>query len=165
MPYISAKRLSDNLLYPPQRPKQLPADNGAAMISNAISAFGGTAQDYEFIELSSQQYAAIMAAQPGRAYLVNDEIVAKTMTLNSNKATITANGTDTATITADTGDANYTGAIRFTLIPPTGDPLVSTVNAVAGVAQEAVTTQQVDEHVIRVESVEFGVKELTIKGV
>jgi hypothetical protein len=165
MPAISVRRISDNLLYVADYPPNLPKlSEQTICIENAVRALGGVAADWQFITLNDAQYHA-MEGQMGRAYLQGGNIVIKSMNLSSDKASIAADGVEAATISADVGDANYTGEVKFTVIAPDGSSSSSTVNAVAGIAVDTVTTEQADTHIIRAECVEFGVAEITLEGV
>lgn len=164
MPGITAKRLSDNLLYYADNPPNLPDDDGVSVISNAVRAMGGIGSDWTFTELTQQQYLD-MVGQSGRAYLIDGSIVIKELALTSNKAQITADGVDSATLTADTGDASYTGDVRFTVTAPNGNVITEDVACVAGVATTTMTTTQVDMHAVKAECVEFGRDEITVEGI
>lgn len=164
MPAFTAVRTSDNLLYVPDAAPNLPADGGAAVRQNAAAALGGAIGDWEFLELTDVQYAA-MRGQQGRAYLSGESITIKAMTLTSSAPTLTADGATTVTLTADTGDASYAGNITFTVTAPDGSTGSETVQAAAGQAQTTLSTTQVGNHSVRAECVEFGVKETTVEGV
>lgn len=163
MPAFTAKRTSDNLLYVPDLSAALPADGGTAVLANAVRALGGVAGDYEFLELTDVQYAA-MVGQTGRAYLSGEAIQIKAMTLTSSAPTLVSDGSATVTLTADTGDAGYTGDVTFTVTAPDGSQVSETIEAVAGVAQTTLDTEQVGVHTITAACVEFGVKTITVEG-
>lgn len=164
MAYFTARRLSDGLLHPPQNTPQLPVSN-AGMIGNAIQVFGGSTSDYELVELTQSQYDVIQASITSRAYLNNDAITLKALSFSSNKAQITADGVDAATLTADSGDVNYTGNVTFTVIAPDNSVFTETIAAVAGIATTTLNSSQVGNHLITAESIEYGVKQITVEGI
>lgn len=161
MPIFAAQRISDGLLSVvtdvPSEPSNL--------LQRAIDGDGGILADWQLITLSSQQYNGVTSAYPGRAYLVDGAITAKSLNLTSNKAQITADGIDSATLTANTGDASYTNNVEFTVIAPDGTITTEIIAAVAGVATTTITTTQVDSHTIKAECVEFGNDEITLEGI
>lgn len=164
MTYFTARRLSDGLLHPPQTVPQLPTSD-TGMIGNAIQVFGGSASDYELVELSQAQFDTIEASITARAYLNNETVTLKALLLSSNKAQITADGVDTATLSADSGNVNYTDNVKFTVIAPDNSVFTETIAAVAGIATTTLNSSQVGNHLITAESIEYGVKQITVEGI
>lgn len=161
MPIYAAQRISDGLLSVITDVPAPPTN----LIDRAIAGDGGDMQDWQVIALSQQQYNDVIASYPGRAYLSDGSVAPKTLTLTSNKAQITADGVDSATLTANTGDASYTGNVKFTVTAPNGTIFTEDVAASAGVATTAMTTTQVDNHAAKAESIEFGSDEIAIEGI
>lgn len=135
------------------------------LIQRAIDGDGGIATNWQVVTLTEQQYEAVKATYPGRAYLSGGNVTAKSLALSSNKAQITADGIDSATLTADTGDVSYTGNVEFTVTAPDGTVLTENVACIAGVASTSMTTTQVDMHNVKAECVEFGSDEITVEGI
>lgn len=161
MPIYAAQRISDGLLSVITDVPAPPSN----LIDRAIAGDSGDMQDWQMIPLSQQQYNDVIASYPGRAYLSDGSVTPKTLTLTSNKAQLTADGVDSATLTANTGDASYTGNVRFTVTVPDGTILTEDVSAIAGVATTTMTTTQVDNHTVKAESIEFGSDEIAIEGI
>lgn len=161
MTAYGTRRLSDGLISSVTDVPNPPSN----LIQRAIDGDGGIFGDWEQLILSNVQVSEIEAANGGRAYLNNDAISIKSLVLSSNKSQITANGIDSAAITANTGDNSYTGQVKFTVTAPDGTIAIESVNAVAGVATTTLTTTQVANHVIRAECVEFGYKEIVVEGI
>lgn len=167
MKYIAMKRDTDNVLFNVRAVPVLPSDAEQATEEAAMLLInGGT---WEGVELSADQYMQAIAIlrQGRRPKHVDGEIIGNAkMQISSDKASIQANDIDAVTITVNTGDAAYTGNIKFIITTPesSGD-LQSVVACVAGVASETITTEQIGTHTVRAESVEFGAVEITFAGV
>lgn len=161
MPIFAAQRIADGLISVATDVPNLPTN----LIQRAIDGDGGITENWQGITLTDQQYDAVKAAYPGRAYLAGGNITAKSLALTSNKAQITADGVDSATLTANTGDASYTGNVEFTVIAPNGTVLTENVACIAGVATTTMTTTQVDMHTIKAECIEFGSDEIAVEGI
>lgn len=161
MPIFSAQRISDGLLSVITDVPSIPTN----LIDRAIAGDSGAPEDWQIITLSQQQYSDALLASPGRAYLSDGSVTPKALALTSSDAQITADGVDSATLTANTGDASYTGNVRFTVTAPDGTILTEDVVAVAGVATTTMMTTQVDNHTVKAESIEFGSDEITVEGI
>lgn len=135
------------------------------LVERAIAGDGGIAANWQVITLTNEQYDQVRAASPARAYLNGGIITSKGLILSSNKTQITANGVDSATLTATASDPAYTGSVTFTVIAPNGDTVQETVSAVAGVATTTLTTNQVDEHRITAQTINFGSDDLAVEGI
>jgi hypothetical protein len=64
--FACARRKPDGLLTWAQSSPQVP--DQAAIIQKGINSFGGVANDWEYTELTAQQYDNLRAAMPGRRY-------------------------------------------------------------------------------------------------
>lgn len=161
MAIYAAQRISDGLLSVITDVPSIPTN----LIDRAIAGDSGAPEDWQMITLSQQQYNDVIASYPGRAYLSDGSVTPKALALTSNKAQITADGVDSATLTANTGDASYTGNVRFTVTAPDGTILTEDVSAIAGVATTTMTTTQVNAHTVKAECIEFGSDEITVEGI
>lgn len=83
------------------------------------------------------------------------------LTISSNKAQITANGTDTATITVTVQDTVNPHAISFTV--NNGTPVI--INTVNGVATLPITTTVIGDYVVKATSDIYGTNSVAVKGV
>lgn len=81
--------------------------------------------------------------------------------ITTNKAQITANGTDTATITVTVHDTTVAHAISFTV--NNGAPVV--VNTVSGVATLPITTTLIGNYIVTATSDLYGTNAVTVMGV
>lgn len=161
MATFAAIRISDGLLSAVTEVPNLPSN----IIQRAIDGDGGIESDWQVVELSTEQAAAVQDAYPSRSYLSGGNLTTKTLNLTSNKTQIIADGVDSATLTAETGDPDFTGIIQFYAVAPNGDSVNDIVTAVAGVASTTIVTNQVDMHTITAETVDFGSDTVTVEGV
>lgn len=150
--YAAARRLSDGLLTGVQSSPKTP--NEATMIAK-----GGATEDWQYVELTQQQYDGVIAALPGRSFLNNDSITSATPPQLSSEVTRAGE----VTVTCDVGDATYTGLISWECISPDGLSHADSANAVAGVDTWVIATGQIGNYAVRAEAELFGVSEITFK--
>lgn len=161
MATFAAIRNIDGLLSAVTEVPNLPSN----IIQRAIDGDGGIESDWQVVELSTEQATAVQDAYPSRSYLSEGSLTTKSLTLTSNKTQIVADGVDSAILTADTGDIEFAGDIKFHAVAPNGDSVTDTVTAVAGVASTTIVTNQVDMHTITAETVDFGSDSIIVEGI
>ena len=151
----AVRRLSDGLLTGIQSSPNEP--NQATMIQSAVNALGGAPEDWQYVELTPQQHDEIIAALPGRSFLVGGEIISAT------PPQLTSEVTDEGevTVTCDVGDANYTGEISWECVPPDGIARTASGTAVAGVDTWEIQTGQQGTYTVRASTEQHGVAEET----
>jgi hypothetical protein len=168
-----ARRKTDGLLTWAQVSPQAP--DQSAIIQKGINSFGGVADDWEYIELSDEQYQSMRAAMPGRAFLtlstdpegiVTAELAVKAAPgLSSDKAQIEDDGIDEATITFEVGAASFSGDVSFTISAPDGSQQTIVKTAAAGVASVSLTTLLTGAIVIDARAEDFGDGVIVVEGI
>jgi hypothetical protein len=160
MIYSTARRKSDGLL---TWPAAGPNIQGAAALDNAVLALGGTAADWELVELTEAQHSNILAGT-GRAFLVAGALTIATPPAAAlSAATVENDGVAEITLTVTI--PSYAGPVKVEIYPPTGEKISSTLTAVAGVASETISTEQEGAHRVMVETEAAGVAWVEFSGV
>ncbi|HEX3053226.1 MAG TPA: hypothetical protein VHP83_21385 [Aggregatilineaceae bacterium] len=167
MIFTCLKRIVDGLLtWPDVAPEHTLDEDQARRQTEAASLFGGTAADYTFIELSPAQYAAVVAAMPGRSFLIDGAVISKLPpTLTANKSTVIADGVDTATITAQVSDPACTDILKWTVYVPDGSLVQGQENLIAGAAVLELQTSALGLHRISAESEQWGIAASAVEGI
>jgi hypothetical protein len=160
--YSSAKRITDGLLTSVVNSPNI--QDEAAAIANAVVAIGGVAADWQLVELTSEQYQAVMAGLPGRPFLVAGVVTTATPPgVSLSNGTVQADGIATITLTVTI--PGYAGPVKVTINPPSGSSTTETLTAVAGVASDAISTDYLGLHSITVETTLQGVAFASFEGV
>jgi hypothetical protein len=140
------------------------AQEAEAAINNAISVFGGVADDWELVILTEAQYEEIIAGMPGRPCLVGESLtIATPPEVSLSNGTVQADGVATITLTVTIPD--YAGPVKVTIAPPTGASTTETLTAVAGVASDAISTDYEGLHSITIETELQGVAFASFEGI
>jgi hypothetical protein len=164
MMYRATKRISDGILTWGDEVPTL--GDEATEQTNAVIMFGGVPSDYELIELTPEQFAALRAAMPARSKLVGGVLTSATpITTGLSAATVEADGVATITLSVDTHDASYGGAVTVNVTPPDGGAASATLTASAGLASTTISTNQVGVHQVAVETVLHGLAFTSFEGV
>lgn len=142
-------------------------DEKTAEVNKLTTAYGGT---WQWVELTISQFNTALGIyrQNQAAVIVGGEVTAAgPPEISTDKMQILADGTDTATITFDVNDANYSGAGRYWINPPeTSSPEVSgALVFVGGVATKTLATAQIGIHQIACDVVGYGRAEFTVEGI
>jgi hypothetical protein len=162
--FACARRKSDGLLTWAQSSPQAP--DQSAIIQNGIDSFGGVANDWEYAELTVQQYDSLRAAMPGRSYLVSGELSSQPAPdFTVDKDEIEDDGVDEAIITFDVGDAGFAGNVTFIVSAPDGSQQTSVQAAVAGVASLSITTLLIGIITIDARAEAYGDGIITVEGI
>jgi len=163
MIYACTRRKADGLLTGVQSSPGMP--DPVAPINNAIIAFGGIFSDWELVELSQADYDTIIAALPGRSFIIADELSSKSApTIGADKTQIEDDGVDVATVTFNVGDVDYIGDVTWKVNDPEGEIITETEAMVAGVATLAITTTLIGTITVQAETVAHGVGLIEIEG-
>jgi hypothetical protein len=160
--YSAAKRITDGLLTSFVDSPNM--QDEAAAIANAIAAIGGVADDWQLVELTSEQYQAVMAGLPGRPFLVDEAVtVATPPGVSLSNGTVQADGIATITLTVTI--PGYNGAVKVTVVHPDGSSTTDTFTSVAGVASDTISTDYLGLHQITVETILQGVAFASFEGI
>lgn len=165
--YMAYRRQADGVLVNIQSGLVLPsAEEQTARTAALGTQHGGV---WSFVELTPDQFQQaliILHQQRGATLTAGGEVIGRSlMTLSSNKSTIAANGIDSATITLNTQDATYTGAVHFEVVPPEGEQAEVSETCTAGIATLTLTTLQAGVHELRASALGYGLVNLTIEGI
>lgn len=138
-----------------------------AEVSKLTTAYGGT---WQWVELTLSQFNTALGIyrQNKAAVIVGGEVTAAgPPEISTDKMQILANGNDTATITFDVNDANYSGAGRYWINPPEANSPQVNGNLIftGGVASKTLATNQVGIHQIECDVIGYGRAEITVEGV
>lgn len=164
MRYSSTRRKSDGWLSWPNETPNLPTSS--EQLTSLASRLGGVAEDYEYVELSQEQFDAINLAKPGRSFLVGNSIssaIAPTAAID--RTEVPSDDTTLVTISVNVHDASYAGLVSCMVICPDNVVIKDSDNAVAGVAQFQIATPQLGIHKIELESEKHGVAFTEFTGV
>ena len=169
-----ARRKTDGLLTWAQTSPQAP--DQSAIIQKGVNTIGGATDDWDYAELSADQYAAVLAAMPGRSFLTfstNPQTEAVTATLTSKTAPLIASdknqieddGVDEAVITFDVGAASFEGDVTFIITGPDGSQESIVKTAATGVAALSITTLLTGAITIDTRAEIFGDGIITLEGI
>lgn len=164
----AVRRKVDGLLADVQESAFFPADT-SPRLQNAIAQLGGTAEDWAVYEVPASEWQNINLFGRQFATLSNNQITTLAQSnppvLTASKNSLVADGIETALLEARFSDASYRGSVKWTIVAPEGDVLVSSENAVAGVASLSFSTLQEGLHRMMVETELHGVASLEIEGI
>lgn len=164
MIYATARRNSDGLLCPPDESRLKPIES--TVIQNAVNGYGGTIEDWTYLELIQPQFLAVRAAAPAKSYL-NDGLLSNpgAPTLSSDKAQVADDGTDTALLSFDVLDAEYAGSVKWTVTAPDGSVQTSEKTAAAGVSSLSLTCNVTGRIQVEAQAITHGTGRIEIWGI
>jgi hypothetical protein len=148
--YAAARRLADGLLTGMQSSPKSPDPD-------TMIAKGGSAPEWEYVELTQQQYNAVIAALPGRSFM-NDDIISSAV---PPQLTSEVTGAGEVTVSCDVGDVAYNGAISWECIAPDGIAHKASGTATDGIEVWIIQTGQIGTYSVRVDVELFGFAEIT----
>lgn len=156
-----ARRIADNLVVSVDDTPNLPS------VPLTIPAnYGGAVEDYEVIEVTSQQAAQIQANFPAKSTLIEGVVAARALPeISTDNTEIQDTGADVATITVTVTDNTHTGKIWWTVDMPEGQQMREEENMVAGIATLTLTTEQIGVHKITADVMAFGQVSIEVEGV
>jgi len=168
-----ARRKTDGLLTWPQVSPQAP--NQSAIVQKGINSFGSVADDWEYIELTNEEYQTVKSAMPGRSFMAItvDEVGSPTRELtakpapsiSSDKAQIEDDGVDEAVVTFDVGAASFEGDVTFIITAPDGDQQTIVKTAAVGVASLSITTLLTGNILVDARAEDFGDGVIVVEGI
>ncbi len=167
MIFSCERRKWDGLLTWPQAAPEQSSDQGQAVrLAEAAGLFGGTAEVYEFIELTEEQHNAILAHLPARSFLNNGALVHATPAdLSSDKSAVRADGLDGVTITADVHDPLFSDRVTWLVLVSDGSTVQGEENMIAGMAALDLQTTALGVHRIVLETEKHGLSDITVEGI
>lgn len=155
------RRISDNLIVSVDETPNLPS-----VPATIPTHYGGSIEDYEVVEITTQQAAQIQANFPAKSTLVEGTVAARTLPqIGTDKSQIQDTGADAATITVTVSDNTHTGKIWWTVDMPEGQQVREEENLVAGAATLMLTTEQIGTHKITADVMAYGQVTIEIEGI
>lgn len=138
------------------------------LTENLAQNLGGAAGNYDVLAIEDGQAGEIMAiVSAGNVAYLNGGIVSQVarLTAVADKAQVTANDTDTATITVSLSDPAFDGTAQVRINAPEGDDIEAIETVTNGAASIVFTTEQTGVHLITVTVHGHGTATLQITGV